>query len=332
MSTPPITVLLPVYNGADYIEKAIASVLAQTFTNFELLIINDGSQDNTVELLNRFDDPRIRCIHQENRGLAATLNLGCSLAKGEFIARQDQDDVSHPARLEKQLAYMQTHPDCALLGTWAEIHVGDQPTDRSHDHATEHGMLCLDLLFNNPFVHSSVMFRRDAILDIGGYTTDPDRQPPEDYELWSRMARRYRIANLPERLLVYREVPQSMSRTGANPFLEKLVTICAENLAYASGLKTASAACVNMAALTHSAYHRLSARPDFQEMQSLLDAATKNIAATSDMPLEVQKASRERENSLRHQYLIYKTNAGWLRPVARSLRNLLRRLLHAFRR
>ena len=332
MSAPLITVLLPVYNGAADIEKAIASVLAQTFANFELLIINDGSRDNTAELLNRFDDPRIRCIHQVNHGLAATLNRGCSMAKGEFIARQDQDDLSRPTRLEKQLAYMHSHQDCALLGTWAEIHVGDQPTDRSHDHATEHGMLCLDLLFNNPFVHSSVMFRRDAILEIGGYASDPDRQPPEDYELWSRMARRYKIANLPERLLIYREVPQSMSRTGANPFLEKMVTICAENLAYASGLKTPSVACVDVAALTHSAYHRLSARPDFQEMQSLLDAATKNIAATSVMPLEVQRASRERENTLRHQYVIYKTNTGWLRPVARSLRNFTRRLLRNFRR
>ena len=123
-----------------------------------------------------------------------------------------------------------------------------------------------------------------------------------------------------------------MSRTGANPFLEKLVMICAENLAHASGLKTPSVACVDVAALTHSAYHRLSARPDFQEMQSLLAAATKNIAATSVMPLEVQRASRERENTLRHQYVIYKTNAGWLRPVARFLRNFTRRLLRAVRR
>ena len=321
---------MPVYNGAADVEKAVASILAQTHTNFELLIINDGSQDNTAELIDRFDDPRIRRVHQENRGLAATLNLGCSMARGEFIARQDQDDLSRPTRLEKQVAFMQSNQDCALLGTWADIYVGDAPTDRAHDHATEHGLLCFDLLFNNPFVHSSVMFRRGSILDVGGYSTDPSRQPPEDYELWSRMARRYKIANLPERLLIYREVPQSMSRAGVNPFLEKLVTICSENFAYANNLDRPTVACVDIAALTHSAHHRISPRPDLIQMQFLLEAAAKKIAAGSETPQKVLEAAAVRANNLRHQYFIYKTNAGWLRPVARSLRNFSQRLLRAF--
>lgn len=332
MSSPAVTVLLPVYNGAADVEQAVASVLAQTFPDFELLIINDGSRDNSAELLGRLSDSRIRLVHQENRGLAATLNIGCSMARGEFIARQDQDDLSAPTRLEKQVAYMRTHPACALLGTCADIYVGDSPSGRAHDHATEHGLLCFDLLFNNPFVHSSVMLRRDAVLEIGGYSTDPSRQPPEDYELWSRMARRYGVANLPERLLIYREVAQSMSRNVANPFLEKLVTICAENFAFANELTVPDASCTDLAALTHSAYHRISGRPDFNRMRTIVISAAERIAIRSAAPEKVLERAKLREDILRHQYLMYSTNTGWLRPATRPLRTALRRLRQVFQR
>lgn len=331
MTSPAITVLLPVYNGAADVEKAVASVLSQTFTDFELLIIDDGSKDNSADLVARFEDPRIRLIRQTNCGLAATLNRGCDMAEGEFIARQDQDDLSHPARLEKQLEYMRSNPDCALLGTWAEIQAGDEPTGRSHTHATEHGLLCFDLLFNNPFVHSSAMLRRAAVLEIGGYSTDPDRQPPEDYELWSRIARRYRVANLPEKLLIYREVAQSMSRTGANPFIEKLVTICAENIALANGLAVPNAACVDIAALTHSAYHRFSGQSNLEQMRKILRGAAQRIASQSNAPQVVLEHAKVREDILRHQYVMCVANAGWLRPATRPLRNTLRRLRQLFR-
>lgn len=330
VSSPEVSVLLPVYNGAADVERAVASILAQTYTDFELLIINDGSADNSADVLARFDDPRIRLVHQDNCGLAATLNRGCVMAKGEFIARQDQDDLSHPTRLEKQVAYMRSNPDCALLGTWAEIHVGDEPAGRSHEHATEHGLICFELLFNNPFVHSSVMFRRDVVLEIGGYTTDPARQPPEDYELWSRIARSYRVANLPEKLLIYREVAQSMSRAGANPFLEKLVTICAENLASANGLAVPDTACTDIAALTHSAYHRLSGQSGLEDMRKVLRKAAQRIADQSTAPLVVLDRAKVREDILRHQYIMCVANAGWLRPATRPLRNILRRLRQLF--
>ena len=331
MTSPAITVLLPVYNGAADVEKAVASVLSQTFTDFELLIINDGSQDNSADLLARITDSRIRLINQANLGLAATLNIGCSLAKGQFIARQDQDDLSHPSRLQMQLEYMLVNPDCALLGTWADIYVEDMPTGRVHEHALEHELLCFDLLFNNPFVHSSIMFRRDAVVEIGGYSTDPDRQPPEDYELWSRMARRYRVANLPERLLIYREVSQSMSRVGKNPFLEKLVTICAENLAYASGLTAPDTACMDVASLTHSAYHRLSGEVNLDRMNGILRRAAQSVASQSVCSVIVMERAKVREDILRHQYLMHVANADWLRPATRPVRNILRRLRQLFR-
>jgi cellulose synthase/poly-beta-1,6-N-acetylglucosamine synthase-like glycosyltransferase len=328
MSVPQISVIMPIYNGAADLEKALQSVLSQGFTDFEVLAINDGSKDESGRLLDRVNDPRVRVIHQDNMGLAATLNKGMSLARGEFIARQDQDDLSHPERFARQLDYMRHHADCILLGTAAEIWVGDEPTDRTHDHPTRHEVLAFDLLFNNPFVHSSVMMRRDAVLSVGGYTTDPSRQPPEDYELWSRMARKGRIANLEDRLLVYREVPQSMSRTGPNPFLDRLVTISAENLALASGRSVGDIHAENLAAYTHSALHRLSQKTDITAMAAVIADAAKSIGA--DDP-EVQAKAAERSNIIRYQWMMHQTGSEWAKPLLQRARRVVRRLANLVR-
>jgi cellulose synthase/poly-beta-1,6-N-acetylglucosamine synthase-like glycosyltransferase len=323
MSLPLISVIMPVYNGAADLEKAMQSILAQSVTDFEVVAINDGSKDDSCRLLNQVSDPRVRVIHQDNMGLAATLNKGISLARGEFIARQDQDDLSHPDRFARQLAYMRQNTDCTLLGTAAEIWVGDVPSDRTHDHPTRHAVLAFDLLFNNPFVHSSVMMKRDAVVAVGGYTTDPARQPPEDYELWSRMARKGRVANLPERLLVYREMPQSMSRSGPNPFLDRLVTISAENLSLASGRQIGDIHVENLAAYTHSALHRLSQTTDMTIMTKIIADAAQSIG--SDDP-EVRSRADERSRILRYQWMIHQTGSQWARPFLQRVRRLVRRL------
>jgi len=329
MIVPTVSVLLPVYNGQDDVCNAVESILSQTYQDFELIIIDDGSKDNSFHILESIHDSRIRLFRQENLGLAATLNRGIALAQGRFIARQDQDDLSHPSRLAKQVAFMQANPECALLGTAAEIWVGDQPSSRAHDHPTEHGVLCFDLLFNNPFVHSSVMLRGDAVVTIGGYATDLSRQPPEDYELWSRMARSYRVANLADRLLVYREVPQSMSRSGPSPFLDKLVMLCAENLARANGTHHPDRACLDVAALTHSANHRLSANPDIDRMSSLIFTAGKRIAGATGCQ-EVLSRSAERVRILRYQYLLRGGRFSWARPAFRLFRAFGRQLRQKF--
>jgi hypothetical protein len=325
MTTPRISVVLPVYNGAADIQKAVDSVLAQTFGDYELIIINDGSKDNSAQLLDALQDPRIRLFHQDNMGLAGTLNRGIGLARGQYIARQDQDDLSHPERFARQLAFMEANPECGLLGTAAQIWVGDQATERAHDHPTDHGSLSFELLFNNPFVHSSIMMRKSVVDAVGGYTTDPARQPPEDYELWSRMARAARVANVPERLLVYREVPASMSRTGPNPFLERLVLICAENVSAVLGQPTPSREVLDVAALTHSALHRLSPRPDIERMCRAVRSAGEKLAAQSP-DSDVMQRTESRIQSLRHQYTIQKHNLNWARPIARAVRNVGRRL------
>lgn len=325
MTTPLVSVVLPVYNGAADVGRAVDSVLAQTFGDFELILINDGSRDDSAAVLERLQDPRIRLYHQENAGLAATLNRGIALARGALIARQDQDDLCHPERFARQVAYLQAHPGCGLLGTRAEIWTGDAPTGRVHDHPCDDAALKFELLFNNPFVHSSVMMRKASVEAVGGYTTDRQRQPPEDYELWSRLARHGAVANLPERLLIYREVPASMSRTGPNPFLERLVLICAENLAHAAGRDPAERDVLDVAALTHSAFHRLSAKPQIERMCAVVQAAAAGIQAAAGAG-DVAERAEARIQSLRHQYLLHRHDAQWLRPVARFLRAIKRRL------
>lgn len=323
MSAPLVSVLMPVYNGAADLRRALDTVLGQTFRDFEVIAINDGSKDDSAALLNTVDDSRVRVVHQDNMGLAATLNRGLAMARGALIARQDQDDLSHPERFARQVTYLNDNPDCILLGTAAEIWVGDEPTERVHDHPTEHPLLAFDLLFNNPFVHSSVMMRRDVVLAIGGYTTDKSRQPPEDYELWSRLARRGRVANLPERLLVYREVQQSMSRTGSNPFLDRLVSLSAENLAFANGLTQSNPTMVDVAALTHAAFHRLSRRPDIIAMTEAVRGAGRGIDLHDP---RITARVVERVKILQYQWMMHRTGAQWARPILRGIRALGRRL------
>lgn len=328
MSVPQISVIMPIYNGAADLEKALHSVLSQSFTDFEVLAINDGSTDGSRILLDRVKDSRVRVIHQENMGLAGTLNKGLSLARGDLIARQDQDDFSRPDRFLRQVEYLRCHSECILLGTAAEIWSGNKPTSRTHDHPTRHEVLAFDLLFNNPFVHSSVMMRRDAVLSCGGYTTDPNRQPPEDYELWSRMARMGRIANLEERLLIYREVPDSMSRTGPNPFLDRLVTISAENLALASGRPLGDIHAINLAAYTHSALHRLSDETDITAMSAIINDAARSVGGGDP---EVQLRASERSKIVRYQWMLHQAGSDWARPLFQRVRSATKRLVNLVR-
>src|SRR5579872_4023526 len=282
-SSPAVSVVLSVRNGGTDLPVALDTILKQSFSDFELIAINNGSTDGTREFLDRIADPRLRVFHQADTGLAAALNRGISLARGRYIARQDHDDLADPSRIAKQVAFLDANPEYALVGTCAEIWVGDRPSGRFHDHPTEDEILRFDLLFNNPFVHSSVMIRKSALDNIGGYSTDPARQPPEDYELWSRIARHYRVANLAERLTVYREVPSSMSRDSRQPFVRKLVTISSENLAHATGAAGPELIHIDIAALVHGAELR-SQRPDIKAMSAIVAEAGRRIGGGQPSP------------------------------------------------
>jgi hypothetical protein len=319
MTSPLVSVILPAHNGAADLPKAVDTILGQTFSDFELIAIDDGSGDGTAAVLDGLRDPRVRVVHQDNMGLAAALNRGIALARGRYIARQDHDDWARPTRLEKQVAFLEANPDCALVGTRAEIWVGDRKTERVHDHPTDNAALQFDLLFDNPFVHSSIMLRKSALDAVGHYATDPARQPPEDYELWSRIARRYKVANLPERLTIYREVPRSLSRAGPNPFQEKLVLISSENMAHATGNMVPDQRHRDISAMIHHAYWMMSRRPDIDEMCRVIEEAATRIQA-GVVGSDVSDRAAAKIRYLRHEYYLRRTGLHHLRPVARLVR------------
>lgn len=253
--TPPyVSILLPVYNGEKYLHESIQSILAQQYAAWECIIINDGSTDRTKEIVASFADTRIRYYEQKNQGLGAALNRGIRLARGRYIARQDQDDRAFPQRLVKQATFLDHNPRIVLVGTWAQIWKENAKTDAIHQHPTDSVALKFYLLFDNPFVHSSVMLRKETLDSVGVYTTDPARQPPEDYDLWSRIARSYEVANIGEVLQIYRETSISMSRTGIHPFMKQLIAISTDNLSFLFREKRSRRQLQNYAALFHGAY------------------------------------------------------------------------------
>jgi len=320
-----VSVVLPVFNCQAYVGEAIESILNQKYQDFEFLIIDDGSTDGTHAELAKYTDPRIRHLRHENRGLAATLNTAIGLARGKYIVRQDQDDISMPDRIEKQVAFMEAHLECGLLGTWAQILEGDRLVDRFHKHPVSSSELRFQLLFNNYFVHSSVMIRKSVLAEVGSYSTDPLRQPPEDYELWSRIARVSEVANLPEVLLHYREVPGSMSRQGPSPFRERLVRICAENIALHAKAEPSDPQVAYIAAITHGSPDLVATKPDFNRMREILFSAVDNIATSETKTALIEDATR-RVTVLRGLHLANHTFLGRLITSQGAGRSILKRL------
>jgi glycosyltransferase involved in cell wall biosynthesis len=324
-----ISVVLPVYNGAAYLHEAIDSIIRQTYSDFELIIIDDGSKDDSAVIVNTYNDPRIRFYSQKNLGLAATLNRGISLAGGKYIARQDQDDISLPRRLAKQLEFLETNKDYGMVGTWAEIWEDEKPTDRSHKHPVDNLELKFFLLFDNPFVHSSMMIRKSVFDVVGGYSTDRERQPPEDYELWSRVSKKFKVANIPEMLHVYREMPQSMSRTGDNPFLNHLLRINVENLAFATSGKYPELAYRDLAALSHAAYMQYSKKTALKDMIAIIqDSAQALLAGEDDGCKNIHDSFQSAVTRLRYHYY----QARYSGTLGNSGRMLFQRAVRVCRR
>jgi glycosyltransferase involved in cell wall biosynthesis len=203
MSTPAVSVLMPAFNAERFIASSIRSVLSQDFVDFELLVIDDGSTDDTLRMIEDFCDKRIRLVRNaKNQGLVATLNQGLREARAPLVARQDADDLSRPDRVARQVSYFAAHPSDAAVASEANL---------IDDDGIPHGALRLprtrsqlrwDLCFRNPIPHSSVMMRRDAVLsEFGGY---PVSTSSEDYSLWSSIAAKDRFGLIPRRLASYR--------------------------------------------------------------------------------------------------------------------------------
>jgi glycosyltransferase involved in cell wall biosynthesis len=195
MCNPKITVLMSVYNGEKYLCEAVDSILKQTFKDFEFLIINDGSTDKTEEILKSYGDSRIKVYNnKENIGLSKSLNIGLKMAKGEYVARQDADDISMPDRLNRQADFLNTHPDYAVVGTFARILNENSEEIRLFRRPTEDIDIRKSLRTDNCLVHGSVMIRMSFLLDVGFYNEAMERS--QDYELWLRLAKKYYMKNI----------------------------------------------------------------------------------------------------------------------------------------
>lgn len=212
ITTPLISVAMPVYNGERYLAEAIDSILAQTFTDFELIIIDDGSTDNSLSVLQAYQkrDSRIRLISRENRNLVATLNEIIDLARGKWIARMDQDDIALPQRFKRQLQWIEK-TDVDICGSWVKLFGATR--QRILKHAITDAAIKMEMLFGTPFAHPTVMMKRELIKNL---RYDKAWENCEDYDLWERAARAgLKMTNVPEVLLLYRQHSTQISSNAA---------------------------------------------------------------------------------------------------------------------
>ena len=205
-SDPRVSVVMTVYNGVAHLPQAIGSVLAQTFKNLELVIVDDASTDASVACIRRYTDPRIRLsCNERNIGQAPSLNRGLALARAPYVARLDQDDCCLPDRLQKQVVLLDARPDIAVVGTlmWG-MALARRRVDLLGRTMGNYGTFVGSLLLGIcPVCHPSVMFRREVVADAGGY--DESFAPAEDVELWTKLAlRRHNAYVIPEPLMLYR--------------------------------------------------------------------------------------------------------------------------------
>jgi glycosyltransferase involved in cell wall biosynthesis len=216
MTDPRLTVIMSVYNDAAYLPFAIESIVGQTYADFEFLIVNDGSTDDSGKIIDRFaeQDRRIRAIHQPNQGLIYSLNLMIAQARAPLIARMDGDDIALPERFATQLAYLDAQPDIGVLGTGADtIDEAGRPGLRRFDNVTDPDAVVADLKNGPPLCHPSVMMRRDIVQRVGGY--HPAFLHCEDYDLWLRLSEVTRLSSLPDRLILYRQSASQVSNRHA---------------------------------------------------------------------------------------------------------------------
>ena len=209
-NTPKVTVFIPVFNREKYAGEAIDSILAQTFSDFEILLVDDGSTDHSVDMIRSYADQRIRLVcNEENLGIPKTRNKGVELARGQYMAMLDSDDRAYPDRLEKQVAFLDTHPQYAQVGSWCRMmdaqgralnRIKRQPVWSDDIHA--------QLLFRCAMSNRSIM-ARTAILQEYRYRNDYPRC--QDYELHVRLAKHYKLGNLPECLVYGRIHPQQIT-------------------------------------------------------------------------------------------------------------------------
>ena len=216
---PVVSVVMPVYNGEKYVAEAIDSVLRQTFTDFEFIIVDDCSGDRSVEIARAFSekDSRIRLILSErNAGAAAARNRALAAARGEYIAMMDSDDLSLPERFQQQVGALVKRPEIGVLGTGARAVNQTLAPLYDFNLPQGHALIVVNLFIGSFIINPTVMIRRELLESVGGY--EPGWRVAEDTELWSRLMWRARFANLPETLLLYRRHEAQLS-TARDPIM-----------------------------------------------------------------------------------------------------------------
>jgi glycosyltransferase involved in cell wall biosynthesis len=208
-----VSVVMAAYNAERYIDEAIDSILSQTFTDFEFLIVNDGSTDSTKEILELYKDPRIKVLDQSNQGCAFARNQAISQARGKYIAIMDADDVSLPDRLKKTVAYLDEHPDVVLVGGSYIVKHENTDAETVIRPPTDDRILRKSLLRYAPFVDPANVIRKDAFEKAGGYKVDHGF----DYELYSRLAKLGKLAGIEEPLVIIRRHDGQFFRMGHTP-------------------------------------------------------------------------------------------------------------------
>ena len=214
MPAPKVSVVMPVYNGELFIKESVESILRQSFKDFELLVINDGSTDGSPRLIESFKDSRIRLInHRTNLGQAQSLNRGFAQSRGEYIAHLDCDDISLPERLESQVAFLDAHANVGICGTWVRTFGRFPPVIRRYP-ATSKAIICY-LPFANPLAHSSVMMRKESLCQYD-LAYNPKCRYSEDFELWIRCVEHFEVCNIANVLVWIRVHSQQASRVYRN--------------------------------------------------------------------------------------------------------------------
>ena len=227
--TPIVSVLLPVWNGEPFLAQAMESVLGQTLTSFELIVVDDGSTDRTAAIVHGFAsrDERVRLLRRRHEGFSAALNAGLASVQGKYVARMDADDISASDRLEKQVLYLDKHPACIAVGAWIEVidqegrHIGLKT------YVTTHDEISAALLGGiSPIAHPTIVVRCNALRAAGGY--DARRHPSEDLDLWFKLAARGELANLGEPLLQHRRHRAAMGVRDREKMQAMTLAICNE--------------------------------------------------------------------------------------------------------
>lgn len=209
-NSPLVSVVMPVYNSATYLEQAIRSILNQTFTNFELIIFNDGSEDNSSDIIKAIKDERIRFFDDsQNTGYVIRLNEGLRIAHGKYIARMDSDDIAYPERLAKQVAFMEIHTTVGVCGTAFQT-FGSR--NISANMPVEDSAIREFMLVHNPIGHPTVMMRK-SVIDEYDLKYEQDYTPAEDYRMWYDFSKVSSLRNLPDILLDYRTHDNQISNS-----------------------------------------------------------------------------------------------------------------------